>query len=730
MTEPIHFHTDLYRRDAVETAAQKYVDRARIEIAEAWPNIIAHLEPLSREDMQTLRDEFCNEAFSATARRLRNIDRGTRGTSQRSGAPGGPPWVILKPFEAGSVLGLGWVIEGLSPIRSGSATLSLRHEQHGSARVAIRRNCGAPLGVAHTEHFDFLLMNGGSGISYTESSIGRVLVAFAHRLRAAEVAPDRSVLEAFEPHAEGGSPQAPTVEASAPPIEGRRVAPEVDLEQRTITFDIDQTRISRLEFYDAVLALAERAHVFLSRLEGAGVRVQLKVPSELSIEDVRLLIKDATKSLNRVARRAVGIDPDESMLLPSGLPPLPPEPVDLERLLVHLEGADPMALGLDAEPDRGPGHEGLRVLNILGKGACDSDCVFCCEKFNPSNRLRPNADATRQAILDSVGQFDMLFFASGEPTINPKLFEYVDLAKSVGFTSFGMSSHFRTFADPRFALKILEAGFEYFDISLHAADIEGQLQVNPIEDGGASLAEALKGLAVLLRLADALGVRISITHKIVVSRLNVTDLERIFHSTYDRGVRHFILQPVRTIGLAPERQAVLEISEDEIIPHLNAFLEKTSGLGAAIKPYGFSRRDLFSGGHIEHEQNRVKNISGKQQRPRWALGFPLLDEQRPTDGRLWVEVRGWPDHRVGFAVDGKSVVLDEALERGVQLPFGCRMGSCGMCCARLLEGEVDQSTQLFLSEEQMQQGFVLLCQARPLSDVVVRICTDDEIDPL
>ena len=86
--------------------------------------------------------------------------------------------------------------------------------------------------------------------------------------------------------------------------------------------------------------------------------------------------------------------------------------------------------------------------------------------------------------------------------------------------------------------------------------------------------------------------------------------------------------------------------------------------------------------------------------------------------------------RFGFATDGRAVVLDEALERGAGLPFGCRMGSCGLCCARLLSGRVDQSSQIFLTDEQVEQGFVLLCQARPLSDVIVRMCTDDEIDPL
>jgi ferredoxin len=53
-----------------------------------------------------------------------------------------------------------------------------------------------------------------------------------------------------------------------------------------------------------------------------------------------------------------------------------------------------------------------------------------------------------------------------------------------------------------------------------------------------------------------------------------------------------------------------------------------------------------------------------------------------------------------------------------------------MCCARLLQGEVDQAGQIFLSDAQVRDGYVLLCQARALSDVVLEVCTDAEIDAL
>jgi len=458
--------------------------------------------------------------------------------------------------------------------------------------------------------------------------------------------------------------------------------------------------------------------------------LQLKARGEASTDVLKALARDVTKALNQFVRGTAGRSGPNAPDHRTGLPPLQRQRVDIDALLAEIEAADPATIGLGFQPERGPGHKNLRVLNILGTGACNGDCVFCVEKFDPTHRPRPQVDALRELILDSAGNYDMLFFASGEPTIHPQLFEHVELAKSAGFTCFGMSSHFRTFADPRFTLNILQAGFEYFDIALHAADAASQLEVNPIGDGGRSLFEALKGLAVLLRLADALGIRISITHKIVISRLNVLQLEPIFRATYDRGVRHFILQPVRTLSLHPGFHSKLAIAEEEILPHLNELLRRTEGLGAMIKPYGFSRQKLFSGSHVEHEQNRVNNIYGKIQRPAYLPGLPSVQEERPTDGRHWVDMQLLPEGQFSFASDGSAPILDGALERGLELPFGCRMGSCGICCAHLVEGRVDQSNQIFLTDDQVQQGLVLMCQARPLSDVVLKMCTDDELDQL
>jgi len=720
--ESIHFHTDLYRREAVQSAAEKYVRKARVVLADSNGHIVAQLEPaapMSDLEWGDVRGEFCTEALSLTVTRLR--DQTAPNAAATRPASDEPPWELLAPFAEGVPVGLGWVLDSLSPVRGGSASLALRHEEHGTAHVAIRRNGGAPLGIAHTDRLDFLLMNGGSGRTHTEDSIARALLAMADILQQHSAAVPDEVVAALLPHAETPTPDAANGGA---PRAWQPSAPSIDAARGVVSTDVGDDGVSRLAFYDTVLAFARHSHVFLTRSEARRVTVQLRPKGAASTEALTTLAQDLQGAIEQLATRA-----SAATTARSGLPPLPRRRIDLDALLAELDAADPTTLGLGFQPTRGPGHENLRVLNIRGTGACNSECAFCIEKFNPTHRPMPTTDATRQLIVDGAGQFDMLFFASGEPTIHPKLFEHVELAKSVGFTCFGMSSHFRTFEDPGFALKTLQAGFEYFDIALHAADLKSQLDVNPIGDGGQSLYEALKGLANLLRLADALGTRISVTHKIVASRLNVTRLLPIFRATYDRGVRHYIVQPVRTLGLAPELQAKLAISEDGILPHLNELLRATEGLGATIKPYGFSRQKLFTGSHVETETNRVKNYYGKTRSPERGRALRKT-EARPTDGRHWVEVCEGPEASFSFASDGGAPILDDALERGMDVPFGCRMGSCGMCAARLVEGRIDQSQQIFLTEEQQQAGFVLLCQARPLSDVVVRVCTSDEIDQL
>ena len=64
--------------------------------------------------------------------------------------------------------------------------------------------------------------------------------------------------------------------------------------------------------------------------------------------------------------------------------------------------------------------------------------------------------------------------------------------------------------------------------------------------------------------------------------------------------------------------------------------------------------------------------------------------------------------------DEEEFILDAAAAQGLPLPAVCRGGACASCACKFVEGaEPDQSEQSYLSEDDVQAGWVLLCVAYP-----------------
>jgi CDP-4-dehydro-6-deoxyglucose reductase, E3 len=86
------------------------------------------------------------------------------------------------------------------------------------------------------------------------------------------------------------------------------------------------------------------------------------------------------------------------------------------------------------------------------------------------------------------------------------------------------------------------------------------------------------------------------------------------------------------------------------------------------------------------------------------------------------------DHAVRIEPHGRTIrvrssqaVLEAALAAGLNLPHSCKSGHCASCRARLRSGEVryPSGRPLGITASEERAGQILLCQARPLTDLVV-----------
>lgn len=71
-----------------------------------------------------------------------------------------------------------------------------------------------------------------------------------------------------------------------------------------------------------------------------------------------------------------------------------------------------------------------------------------------------------------------------------------------------------------------------------------------------------------------------------------------------------------------------------------------------------------------------------------------------------------------MARDGRTV-LDAAIANHIDAPYSCKAGVCSTCRCKVLEGEVEMEVNHALEDYEVRAGYVLSCQAVPLSDRVV-----------
>ena len=78
------------------------------------------------------------------------------------------------------------------------------------------------------------------------------------------------------------------------------------------------------------------------------------------------------------------------------------------------------------------------------------------------------------------------------------------------------------------------------------------------------------------------------------------------------------------------------------------------------------------------------------------------------------------DDSIEFTMDSKGLsILDAAQKAGADLPFACKGGVCCTCKAKVLEGSAKMDVNYALTPEEVENNYILTCQAHPTSETLI-----------
>ena len=106
-----------------------------------------------------------------------------------------------------------------------------------------------------------------------------------------------------------------------------------------------------------------------------------------------------------------------------------------------------------------------------------------------------------------------------------------------------------------------------------------------------------------------------------------------------------------------------------------------------------------------------------------AIAFELFHsteegEDVAKEGFSEIEVRV-DDETYTFSMNQQDVILDAALHEDIDAPYSCQGGICSSCVAKVVEGQAKMRKNQILTDEEVEDGLILTCQAHPTSAKII-----------
>ena len=125
----------------------------------------------------------------------------------------------------------------------------------------------------------------------------------------------------------------------------------------------------------------------------------------------------------------------------------------------------------------------------------------------------------------------------------------------------------------------------------------------------------------------------------------------------------------------------------------------------------------------------VSEVLQENKLPKENIHFELFSSSEEgeveanLDGKTQITVIV-DDEEKTFIMDQKKNILDAVLDEDLDAPYSCQGGICSSCIARITEGKAEMAKNQILTDDEVEEGLTLTCQAHPTTPTI-KIDYDD-----
>ncbi len=154
-------------------------------------------------------------------------------------------------------------------------------------------------------------------------------------------------------------------------------------------------------------------------------------------------------------------------------------------------------------------------------------------------------------------------------------------------------------------------------------------------------------------------------------------------------------------------------------------VDPTTGIADINEPLRTLAKFRYYQGNIDFGQNLIPLNEGlirigDEIQVLETKGAPFYsshdDVQEKNKKQLEIHYQG---SDLTISGDNQQLLLDQAEQAGINIPYSCRGGKCGRCKVKLIEGEVISLSSQGLTQLEIEQGYILACSCIPVSDISI-----------